>query len=68
MNKEDCERFARYRKGYIAPLENEETNNINNINNIEKKKKSQIGFIDNIEVKVDNLVKTIIDSKNITKI
>lgn len=62
MNKEDKERFARYRKGYIEP-ENDNSNNIDNLFNIDKKKKTQIGFIDNIDVKIDNLIKNVIDSK-----
>lgn len=63
MNKEDKERFARYRKGYIAP-ENEDENTLDIL---DKKKKTQMGFIDNIEVKVNNLVKDIIDTKAISK-
>ena len=55
MNEEDKQRFARYRKGYIEPVES-----INNTNDDNKMKKKQtLGYIEKIEVNTDSLVKEI---------
>ena len=54
MNEEDKKRFARYRKGYIPTLEDE--NEVNNSNN----KTTKIGFIENINVNMNILVNDII--------
>ena len=54
MNEEDKKRFARYRKGYIPTLEDE--NEVNNSNN----KTTKIGFIENINVNMNVLVNDII--------
>lgn len=63
MNEEDKKRFARYRKGYIPTLENENGLNNSNSNN----KNTKIGFIENINVNMNVLVNNIIESNN-TKI
>jgi len=60
MNEEDKQRFARYRKGYVEPIES-----INNTNDDNKlKKKQTLGYIEKIEVNTDSLVKEI--TKNTT--
>ena len=62
MNEEDKQRFARYRKGYIEPVES-----INNTNDDNKlKKKQTLGYIEKIEVNTDSLVKEITTNKTNT--
>ncbi len=67
-------RFARYRKGYIHPVENDDENDINNINNINntkenKLKQSQVlGYINKIEVNADVLINSVIKDKDKIKI
>ena len=56
MNEEDKKRFARYRKGYIPTLEDE--NELNNSSN--NSKTTKIGFIENINVNMNVLVNDII--------
>ncbi len=55
MNEEDKQRFARYRKGYVEPVES--VNNTNDDNKL--KKKQTLGYIEKIEVNTDSLVKEI---------
>lgn len=55
MNEEDKKRFARYRKGYIPTLEDE-----NEVNNSSNNKTTKIGFIENINVNMNVLVNDII--------
>jgi hypothetical protein len=58
MNEEDKKRFARYRKGYIPTLEDE--NELNGSSNNNNNKTTKIGFIENINVNVNVLVNDII--------
>jgi hypothetical protein len=60
MNEEDKQRFARYRKGYVEPIES--VNNTNDDNKL--KNKQTLGYIEKIEVNTDSLVKEI--TKNTT--
>lgn len=54
MNTEDKLRFARYRKGYIPPKdENEDINNTYNT-------KNKIGIVDKIDINTNILIKEII--------
>ena len=65
MNEEDKQRFARYRKGYVEPIEN--INNHHNNHTVDDnklKKKQTLGYIEKIEVNTDSLVKEI--TKNTT--
>jgi hypothetical protein len=62
MNDEDKKRFARYKKGYIHPIDEYGSNDINN------NKKNKIGFIDKIDVKMNVLVSDIIVSNNKNKL
>lgn len=57
MNEQDKLRFARYRKGYVPPIENE--NDENSMNN----KTQKIGYISNVEIKADDLIKKVINKK-----
>jgi hypothetical protein len=57
MNEQDKLRFARYRKGYVQPIENE--NDDNSMNN----KTQKIGYISNVEIKADDLIKKVINKK-----
>ena len=60
MNQEDKERFARYRKGYIQPIEDNEDNNSSNTYNI----KNKIGVINKIDINTNVLIKDVIVNKN----
>ena len=60
MNEEDKKRFARYRKGYIPTLEDEEYINGNGNGNSHSNKTTKIGFIENINVNMNILVNDII--------
>jgi hypothetical protein len=57
MNEQDKLRFARYRKGYVQQIENE--NDDNSMNN----KPQKIGYISNVEIKADDLIKKVINKK-----
>ena len=62
MNEEDKKRFARYKKGYIPSLEDEEY--LNNFNVIKQtkdnlKQKQVLGYINNVTVNTDTLIKNI---------
>jgi len=57
MNEQDKLRFARYRKDYVQPIENE--NDDNSMNN----KTQKIGYISNVEIKADDLIKKVINKK-----
>ena len=62
MNEEDKQRFARYRKGYIEPVES-----VNNtVDDNKLKKKQTLGYIEKIEVNTDSLVKEITTNKTNT--
>ena len=61
MNDEDKQRFARYKKGYIHPIDEYDVNDINN------NKKNKIGFIDKIDVKMNVLVSDIIVNNSSSK-
>jgi len=63
MNEEDKKRFARYRKGYIPTLEDEEYINGNTHSN----KTTKIGFIENINVNMNILVNDIIVNNSTKK-
>ena len=67
MNEEDKKRFARYKKGYIPSLEDDEEilNNINKQNKDILKQKQVLGYINNVTVNTDTLIKNI-TNKNIT--
>ena len=59
-------KFARYRKGYIHPVENDDENDINNINNTKENKLKQsqvLGYINKIEVNADVLINSVIKEK-----
>ena len=63
MNEEDKKRFARYKKGYIISLEDEEEylNNLN-ISRQNKdilKQKQVLGYINTVNINPDILVKNI---------
>ena len=64
MNDEDKKRFARYRKGYIEPEnEDEKEEPINNNNN-------KIGFVEKIDINQDDLVSKVLqefEAKNRTE-
>jgi len=64
MNEEDKKRFARYRKGYIPTLEDENGINNSNSNSNSNNKTTKIGFIENINVNMKVLVNNIIESNN----
>ena len=62
MNEEDKKRFARYKKGYIPSLEDDEY--LNNFNVIKQnkdtiKQKQVLGYINNVTVNTDTLIKNI---------
>ena len=62
MNLEDKKRFARYKKGYIPSLEDDEY--LNNFNLIKQnkdtiKQKQVLGYINNVTVNTDTLIKNI---------
>jgi hypothetical protein len=62
MNAEDKKRFARYKKGYIPTLEDDEY--LNNFNVIKQnkdniKQKQVLGYINNVTVNTDTLIKNI---------
>ena len=62
MNAEDKTRFARYKKGYIPTLEDDEY--LNNFNVIKQnkdniKQKQVLGYINNVTVNTDTLIKNI---------
>ncbi len=62
MNSEDKKRFARYKKGYIPSLEDDEY--LNNFNVIKQnkdsiKQKQVLGYINNVTVNTDTLIKNI---------
>ena len=61
MNEEDKKRFARYKKGYIPSLEDVEdiSNNINKQNKDNLKQKQVLGYINNVTVNTDTLIKNI---------
>ena len=63
MNEEDKKRFARYKKGYIPSLEDEEYLNNTYINNKQTKdnlkQKQVLGYINNVTVNTDTLIKNI---------
>jgi len=65
MNQEDKKRFARYRKGYIPSLEdeNEIFNNKKTDLNDNSKQKTILGYINNINVNSDILIKNITSNK-----
>ena len=69
MNEEDKKRFARYKKGYIPSLEDDEYLNNFNLNKQNKdnlKQKQVLGYInsDNISVNSDSLIKNITSKQN----
>ena len=61
MNSDDKQRFARYKKGYITQNNefDDDKYNINNDNN-NNNKKIKLGHINKIDVKIDELVKTLV--------
>ena len=61
MNEDDKKRFARYKKGYIPSLEDDEDilNNINKQNKDNLKQKQVLGYINNVTVNTDTLIKNI---------
>ena len=62
MNEEDKKRFSRYKKGYIPSLEDDEeilNNNINKQNKDNLKQKQVLGYINNVTVNTDTLIKNI---------
>lgn len=62
MNQEDKKRFARYRKGFIPSKEDDELLLLHIKNNQiskESKKTQSLGYINNIDVNSENLIKNI---------
>jgi len=61
MNEDDKKRFSRYKKGYIPSLEDDEDilNNINKQNKDNLKQKQVLGYINNVTVNTDTLIKNI---------
>ena len=57
MNDSDKKRFARYKKGYIQKID--EFNDDKYINN-NKNINTQLGHINKINVKIDELVKSLV--------
>ena len=64
MNNSDKQRFARYKKGYIAKInefdDDKYCNSSNDKNNTNNNKNIKLGYIDNIDVKIDDLVKSLV--------
>ena len=56
MNSEDKKRFERYRKGYIEPIDEDNTTNAN-----------KLGNINTITINKDNLITSIIDKTKTVK-
>lgn len=61
MNSEDKIRFARYRKGYIEPKNDDEDEN----KNIKLTQNVKLGYINPININSNNLIKDIMDKDNI---
>ena len=62
MNQEDTKRFARYRKGFIPSKEDDDLLLLHIKNNQiskESKKTQSLGYINNIDVNSENLIKNI---------
>ena len=62
MNQEDKKRFARYRKGFISSKEDDDLLFLHIKNNQiskESKKTQSLGYINNIDVNSENLIKNI---------
>jgi len=62
MNQEDTKRFARYRKGFISSKEDDDLLLLHIKNNQiskESKKTQSLGYINNIDVNSENLIKNI---------
>jgi len=64
MNEIDKLRFARYRKGYVEPIYNDDKNDDKNNKNNTNKIKKELGYINVIQLNPDNLVSTIIKTQN----
>jgi hypothetical protein len=63
MNEEDKKRFARYMKGYIPTEEDNELLNID-IHNSEKKKKEQLGYVEEIKINKDEIINNVLTSNS----
>lgn len=58
MNSSDKQRFARYKKGYISKLNEFDDDKYSNSNNDKNK---TLGHIAKIDVKIDELVKSLVN-------
>jgi hypothetical protein len=61
MNEEDKKRFCRYRKGYITSIDDEELILFNKKKQElkESKQKQVLGYINNVNINTDTLIKNI---------
>ena len=57
MNDEDIKRFARYKPGFIEPLEDDEKNKINS---------TKLGYIEEININKEELVQNAIKNPSKT--
>jgi hypothetical protein len=61
MNEEDKQRFARYRKDYIPSVNDDVIIDI-----FDKKKKEQLGFVNNITINKDEIINNVLSNKTVS--
>ena len=60
MNSDDKQRFARYKKGYIPKINEFDDDKYSNSNNSSNDKNKTLGHIAKIDVKIEELVKSLV--------
>ena len=60
MNESDKKRFARYKKGYIQKLDEFDDDKYYENNKNAKNNNTKLGHIEKIDVKIDELVKSLV--------